>query len=109
MNDRDRSTKSKVSHILDAYQTFIQTPGYDELYKWQIAKTVQVNWDLEAPDLSGMIERSFAHAHQNLWAGAHYFPKAMLLEWAQRDAEDARSALRELLHGTAPLADRMRT
>jgi hypothetical protein len=94
--------------MLEAYKAFIQDPTYDELYKWQIAKTVQDNWDLSAPDLAGMIDRSFAHKHQNLWSGQHYFPKAMLVEWAQRDKEDARSALRDLLHGQAPLADRMR-
>lgn len=94
--------------MLDAYKAFVQGSHYDELYKWQIAKTVQDNWDLNAPDLAGMIDRSFAHEHQNLWSGLHFLPKAMLLEWAQRDVEDARSALRDLLHGTAPLADRMR-
>jgi len=97
------------SFLLDAYLKFISGETYDELYKWQIAKTVQDNWDLEAPDLAGMIDRSFNHQHQNLWAGAHYFPKAMLMEWAARDPNDARAALKDLLHGSGPLADRMRS
>lgn len=98
---------STLGPLLESYKGFIESPAYDELYKWQIAKTVQVNWDLEAPDLAAMIDRSFTHQHQNLWVGAHYFPKAMLMEWAGRDTEDARNALRELLNGTPPLSDRM--
>lgn len=97
------------SQFLDDYRSFFEGRAYDELYKWRIAKTVVDNWNLDDPDLAAMIDRSFAHPHQNLWAGAHYFPKAMLMEWAARTPEDTRAALRELLHGVGPLADRMRS
>lgn len=37
-----------LAAALDGYKAFPASPEYDELYKWQIAKTVQDNWDLEA-------------------------------------------------------------
>jgi hypothetical protein len=98
----------ELTSFLEPYKAFIQGPVYDELYKWQIAKTVQDNWDLNAPDLAGMIDRSFSHTHQNLWAGAHFFPKRMLLEWVKQDQAGARDALDDLLYGSASLPDRMR-
>jgi 5-methylcytosine-specific restriction protein B len=97
-----------MSTYLDEYKAYVEGGTYDELYKWQIARTVQENWDLEAEDLAAMIDRSFSHKHQNLWSGQNFLPKRMLMQWASRDPEDCRSALRRLLHGEAPLPDRMR-
>ncbi|MFZ1617538.1 MAG: AAA family ATPase [Flavobacteriales bacterium] len=101
-------SRAKFDSWLDAYKAYVQSPGYAELYKWQIAKTVQENWDLDQVDLAGMVDRSFIHRQQNLWSGHHYLPKVMLMKWAEQEPEEVRQALRDLLHGTAPLADRMR-
>jgi predicted Mrr-cat superfamily restriction endonuclease len=97
-----------LTSFLDGYKAFIQGAAYDELYKWQIARSVQDNWDLNTPELAGMIDRSFRHKHQNLWAGLNFPPKRMLMEWAANDPEDCRKALQHLIHGQADLADRMR-
>lgn len=98
----------KIDILLKAYKGFVQSPAYDERYKWEIAKTVADNWDLSATDLVGMIDRSFRHRTQNLWSGMNYFPKGMLMEWAKQDPRAARASLHDLLHGEASLPDRMR-
>ncbi len=96
-----------ITPFLEPYLAFIQSPSYDEIYKWQVAKTVQNNWDIEAVDLAGMIDRSFAHKSTNLWSGQNYLPKAMLMQWAAAEPEVTREALRELLLGTDSLDRRM--
>jgi len=107
-SEPSNGSSDRLSKLFDQYGAFVKGSEYDEIYKWQIAKTVQDNWDLDAPDLATMIDRSFSHRHQNLWSGQNFLPKRMLLEWAKRDAADCRLALRQLIHGEAPLADRMR-
>lgn len=97
-----------MDELLNAYKGFVQSPAYDERYKWEIAKTVADNWDLSAVDLAGMIDRSFNHGSNNLWAGQHFYPKRMLMEWARQDPSDARAALQDLIHGSSALSDRMR-
>ena len=41
---------------------YFQNPNQDgyESYKWEAVEQVQKEWDLAAPDLSGMIRRSFS-------------------------------------------------
>lgn len=99
---------TSMNGLLDSYKEFIQSQEYDEIYKWQIARTVHENWDLEANDLAAMIDRCFTHKHPNLWSGSHYLPKKMLMEWAEAEQEPTREALRDLLHGSSPLDERMR-
>jgi hypothetical protein len=77
----------------------------EEGYKFQAVETFQKNFDIEAQDLSGMLERSLVN--NNLVVGAHYFPRKMLLIFAEQYTEDTRNALRTLFDDTKDVVGRI--
>lgn len=68
----------------------------DEGYKFQAVQQFQANFDIDAEDLAGMLDASIAN--NNLVAGAMFFPKKMLLIYAQEFPEETRAILRQLFN-----------
>ena len=77
----------------------------EEGYKFQAVETFKKNFDIEAQDLSGMLERSLVN--NNLVVGSHYFPRKMLLIFAEQYPEDTREALRTLFDDTKAVVERI--
>ena len=68
----------------------------EEGYKFEAVQQFQANFDIEAVDLVGMLDASLAN--NNLVAGAMYFPKKMLLIYAQIFPEETRAILKQLFN-----------
>lgn len=94
-----------VPHI-DRYVDVLKSGNADEAYKWFALKTFQENWNIDAPDFSGMFEKCLPGS-QNLWASNNYFPKLMITQFAELDAEGVRSMFRELFDEEIDLSDRI--
>lgn len=66
----------------------------DEGYKFLSINNFQNNFDIDALDFSAMLDKSILD--NNLVVGAMYFPKKMLIHYAQDYTEETRLALRNL-------------
>jgi len=77
----------------------------EEGYKFQAVETFQNNFDIEAQDLSGMLEKSLTN--NNLVVGAHYFPRKMLIIFAENFPEETRKILRDLFDENKDVVERI--
>ncbi len=68
----------------------------DEGYKFQAVQQFQSNFDIDAIDLSAMLDASLAN--NNLVSGAMYFPKKMLLIYADLFPDETRAILMQLFN-----------
>jgi Endonuclease NucS len=66
----------------------------EEGYKILAVANFQKYFNLEAPDLANMLEQAITN--NNLVTGAQYWPRKMLLIYAQEYTEETRTALRNL-------------
>src|ERR1035437_341350 len=77
----------------------------DEGYKFLSINNFQKYFNLEDLDFSGMLDKSILN--NNLVVGAMYFPKKMLLLYAQDYTEETRLALRNLFDESKDVYVRM--
>ncbi len=78
----------------------------DEAYKYGAVSTFQKEFDLEAKDLQPMLKNAFSKA-KNLVGSSRYLPDIMLMEFAQKNSSFVRSLLKELLHNSNPVNERI--
>ena len=69
---------------------FVSFEWEKEKYKWEAVKCFQDNWDINAPDFAGMLERSLAKT-KNLLVSVNHFPAAMIIGFANSAPEEVRS------------------
>ncbi len=104
-------SQQKVKEWVDLYLSHINeiTPEVhvrdEEGYKFRAVDTFQQNFNLEAPDLAAMLERSIED--NNLVAGSWYFPRKMLLIFAEEHESETRNTLRELFDEDKLVAERI--
>lgn len=67
----------------------------DEIYKWRAVKHFQDNWDINAVNFPKMLATSLAKT-KNLMDSGNYFPRKMIVEYAEQYPEDVRSAFQAL-------------
>lgn len=98
-----------IKQDIETYRQFIQSPQYDEIYKWEALKNFQDTWDIEAADFKTMFDRSFrtGNKNENLWANPHWFPKAVMLNFIDHDLERVRTMFRELFDETQTIDQRI--
>lgn len=77
----------------------------EEGYKFKAVDIFQNNFNIDAPDLSSMIDRSIET--NNLVAGSFYFPKKMLEIFAEEYEEETKKALKELFNEDKSVVDRI--
>jgi hypothetical protein len=93
-------SEQKLKAWTDIFLAYVREKGpeyhviQEEGYKFKAVDTFQKNFDINAPDLVGMLERSIEH--NNLVAGSNYLPRRMLLILAQEHPEETRQALKTL-------------
>lgn len=85
----------KVERIIQSYKKHFEAIDKAEIYKWRAVKQFQDNWDIDAQDFARMLEDSLAQAN-NLMDSGQYFPKRMILNYAQKDSEAVRELFAEL-------------
>ncbi len=96
----------KLKEYIQEYKALIQTPRYDELYKWEAAKNFIENWDEETTDVEKMLDKCLTASGDNLWVGSHFFLKKMLLIMAQHDGEKVMEMFRMLFDEGENLEER---
>ncbi|MBM3748430.1 MAG: DUF91 domain-containing protein [Acidobacteria bacterium] len=77
----------------------------EEGYKFRSVDTFQRKFNIDAPDLAAMLARAIEN--NNLVVGNMFFPRRMLLIFAETYPEQTRQALRMLLDETRHIAERM--
>ena len=85
----------KVKEIVDSYKRHFHAINKEEIYKWRAVKHFQDNWNIDSENFAGMLENSLAYAN-NLLASGQYFPKRMIVQYAQMDSEAVRQLFAEL-------------
>ena len=107
--------KNKLSKVLEAYRRDFhkknpenknQTQWESEGYKWVAVKWFQDNWDLEAEDFGAMFRKATEKCF-NLLAAQNYFPRSMMIVFAQADQEAVRNMFRNLYDESQPVAGRV--
>lgn len=66
-----------------------------ERYKWVAVKHFQANWNIDSPDLTGMLDSALAKT-ENLLTSANSFPRGMILNFAQVAPDEVRSMFIDL-------------
>lgn len=93
---------------LEHYKTFIESPEYDEVYKWEALKTFQDNWNVDAEDFKTMYEKSFQTKNSgNLWGGPNWFPKTVMIKFIEFDTEKVREMFKDLFNETLGVDNRV--
>ncbi len=83
-----------------------QTGWEKEQYKWIAVKCFQDNWDIDADDFLEMFKKSTAKC-ENLLSSMNYFPRQMIIRFAEVDAEAVRNMFRELFDEDKSVVDRV--
>lgn len=82
-------------NIISFYKANYSKIEKQELYKWKAVQTFQDNWDIDAGDFHGMLQRSL-HDTSNLMSAGNYYPRRMILWMAEKDEDTVRGMFREL-------------
>lgn len=98
-----------LAPLIPEYVRVLREGNPDEIYKWQALKNFQEHWDIEADDFGAMFDSSLQAESDNLWASMNYFPKKMILEFAEADQEKVRNLFRMLFDEADELPDRIHT
>lgn len=83
-----------------------QTGWEKEQYKWIAVKCFQDNWNIDADDFLEMFKKSTAKC-ENLLSSMNYFPRQMIIRFAEVDAEAVRNMFRELFDEDKSVVDRV--
>jgi 5-methylcytosine-specific restriction protein B len=100
-------TDIALQPFIDQYKAFVQSPEYQENYKWEIFQNFKNHWNIDAPDFRSMLDQSIRHREENLWQSMNYYPKRMLLEFAERFPEEVRDMFRQLSDEALDLNERI--
>lgn len=96
----------KLDEIIEKYKVEFSKFSTDELYKWKAIKVFQDNWDIDAEDFSEMLKKALS-ASENLLMAAMYFPKSMIISFAEKEPETTREMFRTLFNEDEELEKRI--
>ena len=84
--------KDKLQEALVEYKKVFKTHWVDEKFKWEAVKWFQDHWDVNAENFSEMFAKA-TEKTAGLLASMNNFPRKMMIQYAEDDAE-------ALLNGT---------
>ena len=94
--DKQMFNRNRFDIVLEAYKKeFVSKNWNNEKYKWEAVKWFQENWDIEDADFAEMLDRSLKKTF-NLLDTAHWFPRAAIVGFAQKDPEAVRNMFSRL-------------
>ncbi|MCI7454252.1 MAG: hypothetical protein MSA93_02970 [Spirochaetales bacterium] len=97
----------RLKEVLAKYkQNFVSKQWGNEKYKWEAVKWFQDNWDVNAPDFTGMLSRSLEKTY-NLLASSNNFPKGMIVGFAKAAPEEVRAMFIALFDESKDVFERM--
>ena len=83
--------QARLKEVLAEYKkNFVAHQWGEEKYKWEAVKHFQDNWDVNADDFAGMLERSLAKT-SNLLASMNNFPARTIVHFAKIAPEEVRA------------------
>lgn len=90
----------KLQSAIQVYKRQLQKQRfYDQQFKWELLKNFQDNWDIEAPDLAEMYDRSLQSKHtRRWWKGENFHPKEMMLRFLRASPDFGRRMFRDLFN-----------
>lgn len=98
--------RNLLQQYIAAYEANFEQISHDEIYKWRAVEHFKRHWDIDADDFSVMLKNAL-HRVSNLMDSGYYYPRRMILQYAEVAPETVRSAFRGLYDEDAPLLERM--
>ena len=80
----------KLQNALVEYKKIFDERWQGEKYKWEAVKWFQDHWDINANDFADMFAKA-TEKTANLLASMNNFPRKMMIQYAQDDAEAVRA------------------
>lgn len=105
------TNQDKIQEWVKAYLEHVREVSLEahvekeEGYKFTAVENFQKNFNLEDPDLAGMLERAILN--NNLVTGAQHWPRKMLLLFALEYPQETRSALRDFFDESKDIYSRI--
>lgn len=78
----------------------------EEKFKWEAVRRFQEQWDINSPDFRTMFEKATDKTY-NLLAAVSFFPRGMILDFAQADMEATRRMFINLFDESQDLISRV--
>ncbi len=100
--------EDELNFILDEYKVYFENKWKkEEKYKWIAIKHFQDNWNIDADNFSEMFENATAKT-KNLLSSSHFYPRVVMIEFAQADNEKVREMFRNLYDESLDLIERVK-
>ncbi len=96
----------KLKSVLEGYKKYFPEHWEDEKYKWEAVKQFQIHWNIEAENFGDMFKQATEKA-DNLLGSGHSYPRAMIINFAEADNEEARQMFCDLYNEAENLAVRV--
>ena len=99
----------KIQHYLEKYKEYLTRPeAEDRLHIWTAQHHFQQHWDIDAPVLAVMYDRSLQNPQtKRLWKRESFEPKDLMLKLIQTEQEYAREMFRDLFREGKSLEGRV--
>ena len=90
INKDQFSYDERIEQFILFYKDSFSKHWEDEKYKWQAIKIFQENWDINAKDFKGMLEKATSGT-SNLLTSYNHYARAMILNFCDIDVEAVRN------------------
>lgn len=96
----------KLQNALVEYKKIFDERWHGEKYKWEAVKWFQDHWDINANDFADMFAKA-TEKTANLLASMNNFPRKMMIQYAQDDAEAVRAMFINLYDESKDVTERI--
>lgn len=92
--------------IYEFYKSNYNQIEQNEIYKWKAVVHFRDNWNIEAEDFAGMLEKALKKT-ANLMSAGNYYPRRMIIWAAKKEPEKVRRLFRNLYDLSSDLKERI--
>lgn len=96
----------KMQTALTKYKEIFSKRWIDEKFKWEAVKCFQEYWDINAENFSEMFAKATKKT-DSLLASMNNFPRKMMIQYAENDAEAVRAMFIQLYDETRDITERV--
>lgn len=105
MKKQENVHYNTIKDLISRYKHDFDKINEQERYKWEAVKHYKDNWNINASDFAGMLEKAFAKTY-NLLAAGQYYARKMLVGISKEHPEEVRSLFKILYNESLPLENR---
>ena len=98
--------ENPIAEIIRQYKEDFVDRDKQEGYKWKAIKCFQDNWNIDAEDFAGMLNRAL-YKSDNLLDKRNIFPKAMIVELAEKEPNTVRDMFRNIYDENVEITERV--